>query len=201
MKKMWLTLLTAVFLAGCGQPVHASQTVQGAQPTVQQLEQQLIEAKAKELAAKTPAPAQQLQAAVTSAVQDGATEKWINFGEQVGKMLGSVAKEVGVQVNVFAQTPVGKMTMALIVWNYIGSVAYHFVGSLIVLMVGVSFIVYFARRSRSLTIEYDTEKRDIFGRSVKKSYRHAPMDSERMGWLMVSVAATVAATVWVMFTG
>lgn len=201
MKKMWLTLLTAVFLAGCGQPVHASQAVQGAQPTVQQLEQQLIEAKAKELAAKTPAPAQQLQAAVTSAVQNGATEQWINFGEQVGKMLGSVAKEVGVQVNAFVQTPVGKMTMALIVWNYIGSVIYHFVGGLMVLTVGLSFILYFARRSRSLHIVYDTEKRDIFGRSVQKSYQLSPIDGETAAGYLVCVAITICVALMTMFTG
>lgn len=52
-------------------------------------------------------------------------DQWVNIGEKIGKMLGGAAKEVGIAVNEFVQTPVGKMTAVLIVWNYMGSMIVH----------------------------------------------------------------------------
>lgn len=47
-------------------------------------------------------------------------EEWVLLGERMGMMLGGAAKELGIAANEFATTPLGMMTMGLIIWNYAG---------------------------------------------------------------------------------
>ena len=47
------------------------------------------------------------------------TKKYIEMGQMIGQALASSAKEMGVAVNEFAQTPVGKMVAALVIWRFL----------------------------------------------------------------------------------
>ena len=95
--------------------------------------------------------------------------EWVDLGTKIGQMMGGAAKELGVQVNEFAKTPVGQWTLALIVWKFAGSAIVHVVGGLLIMIVGFSFILFIARRYTRGSVVYDPSKRDYFGRSVKIS--------------------------------
>ena len=56
---------------------------------------------------------------VTS-IQTEDVEEWVLLGQKMGVMLGGAAKELGIAANEFASTPLGMMTMGLIIWNYAG---------------------------------------------------------------------------------
>lgn len=45
-------------------------------------------------------------------------ERWANMGTNIGRGLASSAKELGVAVNDFANSPVGKTVTFLLVWNF-----------------------------------------------------------------------------------
>jgi hypothetical protein len=59
-------------------------------------------------------------------------EKWIGigerFGEKLGRVIGDVCKQLGIQANEFIKTPAGKLTVALIVWKVIGEDLWDIVG-------------------------------------------------------------------------
>lgn len=52
-------------------------------------------------------------------------KQWVDIGTAIGSGLASTAKELGVAANDFANTPVGKISMLLIVWHFFGSEAVH----------------------------------------------------------------------------
>jgi hypothetical protein len=127
-------------------------------------------------------------------------DEWLNVGERVGKMFAGAAKEVGMAVNEFAKTPVGMLAMGLIVWNYMGGVAIHFGGALIVLMSSGAFMLWFARRRREVLYQYDPEKTDIFGRSRLVSVERRKMDDDTMTAIVIMWGLTAIATIWIMFS-
>jgi len=123
------------------------------------------------------------QVADTTAQQSNLTnpqnvEQWVNIGERLGKVIGSVAKEVGVAVNEFITTPVGQMTMALIIWSYMGTVLVHIIGGVLILIVGFTFITYIMRRVVSQTTVYNTERTNVFGNHPVLKVERAQLSSD-----------------------
>jgi hypothetical protein len=49
-------------------------------------------------------------------------EKWATMGQGIAKAIGATCKELNVEVNAFVQTPVGKLTVFMIVYKVIGAV-------------------------------------------------------------------------------
>lgn len=47
-------------------------------------------------------------------------QEWIDIGNGIGTGLATTAEKLGIAVNKFAESPVGKMAMVLIIWNYMG---------------------------------------------------------------------------------
>lgn len=164
----------------------------------------IIKQIAEQAAAKKDTPNLVQDLAATAAADAKNTpekvDQWLNIGERIGKMIGGAAKEVGVAVNDFVKTPVGLTAMGLIVWHYMGGVIVHFFGGLLVMGVGLGFVVYFARRYRGETITYDTEKKDVFGRSVVSKIDRKPMDGEVIAGFMFAAAVVIIAALITMFT-
>ena len=90
-------------------------------------------------------------------------DEWVGVGERIGKMMGGAAKEVGVAVNEFIQTPVGKMTMAIVVWKTIGGPLVHLVGGFIVLFLGFIVMTAIYKRLVRTEIKYNKEEKNVFG--------------------------------------
>lgn len=47
--------------------------------------------------------------------------EWVAIGNGLGEGLAATAQKLGVVANDFAKSPVGKMAMFLIIWNYMGN--------------------------------------------------------------------------------
>ena len=62
--------------------------------------------------------------------------QWIEIGSNIGKGLAGAAKELGVEVNTFVATPMGQLTIWLIVWHIMGATLIHFFGAFIFWIVG-----------------------------------------------------------------
>ena len=99
-------------------------------------------------------------------------KNWAGIGTEIGKMIGSAAREIGVAANDFVKTPVGMMTATLIVWHFIGKAVVSIIFGLIILLGGTLVIRKLVNTYYIKSIEYDDERVDRLGRSViKKIYR------------------------------
>lgn len=106
--------------------------------------------------------------------------EWVDIGTKVGLGLAGAAKELGVQANQFATTPVGKMTMGLIVYKVAGSDLLKVLGAFTVLIAGWVLgrgLSWAGRRER---IEYNTTTKNIFGNHPIKSKDAGEISGERM---------------------
>src|SRR4051812_40589099 len=67
---------------------------------------------------------------VISASAPEKVKEWVDIGTAIGSGLASSAKELGIAANEFANTPVGKFTVFMIAWHFIGqdfvSIAFGF---------------------------------------------------------------------------
>lgn len=136
------------------------------------------------------AEAMKAQALPGSTIADN-TEKWLNIGERFGKMIGSAAREVGVAANEFLNTPVGKLTAAVIVYQYVGGSLIHIGAGVLILIMGVAIISYLGRRRQPCVIKYDTASKNIFGNHPVVSVERSKMDDDTFGWSIALYVATV----------
>lgn len=128
-------------------------------------------------------------------------DQWVNVGEKVGKMMGGAAKEVGIQVNEFVKTPVGQMTAFLIIWNYMGSMAVHVFGGLLIFITSFGLLTWFSRRLRTIEIVYDKEAgRNWLGQYNVKSKNISAIGSDEFGFLLFGYAAALAVSLITIFT-
>lgn len=105
MKKILLALLSSLFLFASASARQVTIEVDGELTEKAKAELQVIAAE------KVANPAQSTAQSV---------KEWVDIGSAVGVGLASTAKELGVAANDFANTPVGKFTVFLIAWNYMG---------------------------------------------------------------------------------
>lgn len=143
--------------------------------------------------------AEQMKTATPGTVADS-VDQWVNIGEKMGKMLGGAAKEVGIAVNEFVQTPVGKMTAVLIVWNYMGSMIVHVVSGWALLIITFSIMFWYSRRVQKYVVEYDESKgRNWLGRYPVKSIKRDEMDGDTFGFILLGYAISMVVSIWTMF--
>ncbi len=128
-------------------------------------------------------------------------DQWVNIGEKVGKMMGGAAKEVGIAVNDFVKTPVGMMTAALIVWNYMGGMLIHVIAGFIFFVTSFTILTWMMRRCIGTEITYDKDAgKNWLGRyAVLKIKRDGLSESEQVGFLFGYLFAT-AITCFITFS-
>lgn len=96
-------------------------------------------------------------------------KEWVSIGTEIGSGLAATAKELGVAANDFANTPVGKLTAAIIVWHFIGDSAVHIVFGMLWLITLVPvWIVLYRRISATVTIT-DFDPKESGGKKRVKS--------------------------------
>ena len=76
-------------------------------------------------------------------------QEWVNLGSSIGKGLASSAKELGVQVNEFSKSDVGKLTMFLIVFQIMGDKVISLFGGFIFITLGFIFTTMLLNRFSS----------------------------------------------------
>lgn len=150
--------------------------------------------------------AQVLQSITAIQTKDSAVidnvDKWVNVGERIGKMLGGAAREVGMAANDFAKTDVGRMTALLIMWNYMGqdviSIAAHFGGALMVLILGFTWLFTAVRRSTPITRTYDPTQKNWFGNAkLVKEVREKLSGDQQVGYTVSAAVVIGVATILV----
>lgn len=120
-------------------------------------------------------------------------EKWVKIGSQVGQGLAGAAKELGVAVNDFAKTPVGQLTMALIVWHMMGGVIVHVVGGVLIMVIGLWFVKFMFNRAYPDKVTYSKEHKTIFGNFAVENVQRTPVqDDNAAGWLFAAGIVIVA---------
>lgn len=80
-------------------------------------------------------------------------QQWADWGTNMGKAISSTAKELGVAVDDFSRTPVGKITMAVIVYKVIGKEVLRFVAGAVLFFFTIIIWARYLRKPFQ-TIEY-----------------------------------------------
>ncbi len=73
-------------------------------------------------------------------------QKYVSVGEQIGKALAVTARELGIEVNNFASTPVGMIAIFLIVWHFFGGMMVHLAFGAAWFMTLIPVWIYFFKR-------------------------------------------------------
>jgi len=89
-------------------------------------------------------------------------EQWGSIGVSVATAIGSAAKELNVGINDFAQSPVGKLTIAIIIFKLFGGK----LGAILFLIIGISIIKIAMNKMYPTLVTYSTKDKNIFGNYV-----------------------------------
>lgn len=73
--------------------------------------------------------------------------EWIDIGNGLGAGLAATAEKLGVVANDFAKSPVGKLAMVLIIWNYMGDELLGIAVGFPMLFIGGIMYVYQMRKT------------------------------------------------------
>jgi hypothetical protein len=137
--------------------------------------------------------------------------KWVGIGDEVGKAINSGLAAVTKQTNDFAQTPVGKWTVFVIVFKVVGEKIIQYLLGIVMILIGVPTWVWSYRKylpKRYLTrVNYDKDT----GKLVSKEYNYGYGDgSNRLdsdtasGWCVghwVGLVLAIIIVCMVMFIG
>lgn len=129
------------------------------------------------------------------------TEKWIGIGERIGQMFTGAAKEVSMGVNDFAKTPLGKVTIFIIVWQLFGSAFVHIFIGVTILMTGIWYIRKLLSQQYVKSIEYDHTQKDWLGRSKMTKTNYREMDGEEVAMYTFYYLVLIGITITTILTG
>ena len=73
-------------------------------------------------------------------------QSWVGMGKEIGDAVNSSLQAITTQSNNFAQTPVGKLTVCLVIWKVVGDQAVHILGGLLILILCVPIWIWSYRR-------------------------------------------------------
>lgn len=131
----------------------------------------LSEAQKAEVLKAVTEKAAQTQAIPNQLADPAKLNEWVQLGSNIGLAFGGAAKELGIQVNEFVKTPVGYITMVLVVVHFMGGLVLHVFGAILILIVGFGFLRWHSYTQRTVDCIYDETKTNIFGNHpiLKKS--------------------------------
>lgn len=166
-KKLILTFMMFFVMS----VAHAEVNTQGL-TTAQQAELTIQAEKMKE---QVNAPVAEVQK-VTSNVQ--AVSQWAEAGKSLAVGLGAGAKEIGVAVNEFADTRVGRITTYIIIWKLMGRELFGLFMGFTILFVLIPIVWKISRSLMSGVIEYEDHPFLWFTIRRKKRIRATDMNSD-----------------------
>jgi len=98
--------------------------------------------------------------------------EWVQVGQNVGYALIGAADKVGIAVEKFSETKVGKVTMAIVIWKMMGSAIIHVVVGISLWIITTTILFYFYRRNVSISSVTYTPVPDRFWRKKVVEYRN-----------------------------
>lgn len=120
--------------------------------------------------------------------------QWGELGANMGRATVAAAKEVGLAANDFAQTPLGKIIIAIVVYKIIGINILHVVYGVIILTIGLGLSLYFILKSKYSEVEYENIP-VLWGLYVRRVVKNGHKDCDIV--LHNYLAALLCATVGV----
>lgn len=127
-----------------------------------------------------------------SNITEDKVDRWVTLGTNIGQGLAGAAKELGVAVNEFSQTSVGKLTVALIVWHMLGEQIVHVFAAIMIWVVGFAVLRYIFIKVYPVEVTYDAEKKNIFGNPVVKTVHHPDISGDVLGGFIFAAAVVLA---------
>lgn len=123
-------------------------------------------------------------------------KQYAEFGQAVGVAFSSTAKELGVAVDDFSKTNVGKLTIALIIWKIAGRDFVHFIaGSCFFLIMTILWARYFRRMCLIEKLTYHDN-----GKLKEKVFtKPGEVDGTRI-FMFLALAVIVAVSCIILFT-
>lgn len=82
---------------------------------------------------------------------------WVGIGKEVGEAVNSSLQAITTQSNNFAQTGVGRLTVAIVIWKVIGDQVVHIFGGIVELLIFLPIWIWSYRRM-CLTRRFKTGK-------------------------------------------
>jgi len=125
---------------------------------------------------------------ISESVRTEAT-KWVELGSNMGKAAAGAAKELGIAANDFVQTPLGRITMLVVVYKVVGGPLVHIGFGLLFLTITLTLALYLFTRKAYEEVEYE-EVPVFFGmfrRSVMKKFTMDTSQREMYIWFSVWV--------------
>lgn len=161
MKKLLLILASALLLASA----HAQTTVDVSKLTPEQ-----------QAAVKKSIDSMKGEPNISQTAREE-TEKWVELGGNMGKAAVGAAKELGMAANEFVATPIGRVTMGVVVYKVIGKDVLKTITGFCVLVVFLCLAVWFAKRKHYSSIEYEY-KPVFFGLYNKQVIKSGEIDQD-----------------------
>lgn len=127
-------------------------------------------------------------------------DEWVGVGEHVGKALGGAAKELGIAINDFMQSPAGKLVVVVILFKLFGSLVVHVLGGLTALAIGGTLIYVLLRYGRQIDTVYDTDKKTWWGGKVVKSVTSKEMKDDYVWAIVITAVITTLVFLLTTFT-
>lgn len=99
------------------------------------------------------------------AVVDKATQ-WAQIGQGLGQGMVAMAREMGIAVNEFAGTTVGKIATVMLLWHYMGNDIFRLIAGAVIAIVGFGYLRWLMNHQYPTTIVYSDTEKNIFGNRV-----------------------------------
>ena len=127
--------------------------------------------------------------------------EYAELGQALGAGLVGTAKELGVAVNEFSQSPVGKFTMFLIGWKFFGHQILHVGLGLLYFCTFIPLWLYMYRRY--CILEKITIEGSRFHANYKKvvEYQDTHGNGDKIAGMVVLLFVTVAVGIAITFAG
>lgn len=107
---------------------------------------------AVDVGSMTPGQRADLQAQLDAAnkptevrIREEATQ-WAALGANIGQAMLGAAKEIGMAAGEFAQTPLGKVVVSIVVFKVLGGTFLHLLAAALLIGIGITFFWYVHRR-------------------------------------------------------
>lgn len=78
--------------------------------------------------------------------QVDSARSWVGTGKEIGEAVNSSLAAITTQSNNFAQTPVGKLTVFIVIWKVVGDQFLHVVGGILELLLCIPVWIWSYRR-------------------------------------------------------
>ncbi len=124
---------------------------------------------------------------------------WVDVGKNVTLGMVAGAREAGVAVNEFAETPVGKLTMIVLVWHFMGNSFMHLIIGSIFGALGFVVIPFIFRTVSGYQITYG-EKRTFLWFQLKDKVSEKVHSLDGFG-VSIGVLTWMVATLTIIFSG